>query len=187
MAWTLCSKDDVVNIHPTTRAELKDEWSDMVEALIKQHLGQPYLGSTQVITDEYHDGDGTYLLEVMKRPIVSVQNLYINDVLITPSDYVVFEDYIQLKSGVFPRSVLNVRVSYTSGITEISDVIRLTAASMVVAILNYRRSWGSDSSLKWGEPDEELGKRSPNYNVGLTSHLTTIMKRMLRRPNVRVR
>lgn len=188
--WTLCSKEDVSNIHPVAISDLEDEWSVMVEALIRQHMSQPYLGLDAVtITDEYHNGDGTSMLLVKKPPIVSVTGVYLNDVTLTSTSYVVFDSYVQLKYGVFTDGILNVKISYTSGVpsNEVDPVVRLAAASMIVAILNYRRSWGADSSLKWGEPDDTMGERSPNYNVGLTSHLTQIMKRLLRRPVVRVR
>ncbi len=44
MAWTLCSKDDVLSIHPTNTNALKDFWSNAVEAMIREYLGMPYLG-----------------------------------------------------------------------------------------------------------------------------------------------
>jgi len=187
MPWTLCSKDNVQALQPCQPSELRDEWSDEVEAFIRQHLGQPYLGLSQSILDEWHDGDGTHIFHVKKPPIISVDSLRINDVPLTPADYVVFDSYIELRSQVFPKGILNVCVSYTSGSTEVNEVVRLTAAAMIVAILNYRRRWGADGSIKWGAAEQKAGEESPNYNVGLTSHLTTIMKRLLRRPKVKAR
>ena len=186
MAWTLCDKQDVTSIHPILESELKDDWSNVVEALIRQHMGEPYLGLSQVITSEYYDGDGTYILRVKNPPIISVQSLYINDVLISSGDYVVFDSYIELRSEIFPEGVLNVKLSYTSGSIGVDDVVRLTAVAMIIAIINYRKRWGSDASLKWGDAEQKAGEQSPNYNVGLTSHLVTIMRRLLRRrPRVR--
>lgn len=186
MAWSLCDKEDVVAVHPIPASELRDEWSEMVEALIRQHMDTPYLGKSQTITNEYHNGDGTNLLRVAKPPIMSLTSLYINEVPLTASDYVVFDSYIELKAQTFPDGVLNVQVSYISGTSDVDDVVRLAAVAMVIAIINYRKSWGSDASLKWGDA-EQRGERSPNYNVGLTSHLQTIMKRLLRRDRLRVR
>ena len=188
MTWTLCSKEDVASIHPISNlADLKDEWSDMVEGLIRQYLGQPYLGTTQAITNEWHDGDGKHIINVRKPPIYSVQAIKVNGLALTHADYVVFPNYIELRYSVFPQGILNVGLDYTSGTAEVSDVVRLCAASMIVAIVNYKKRWGADASLKWGEPEKKLGEDTPNYNVGLTSHLTQIMKRLLRRTSVRVR
>lgn len=186
MAWSLCDKQDVTSIHPILQSELQDDWSNMVEALIRQHMGEPYLGTSKVITSEYYDGDGTYILRVKNPPIISVQSLSVNDVLIDVGSYVVFESYIELRDQILPEGILNVKLSYTSGTTVVDDVVRLTAVAMVIAIINYRKRWGSDTSLKWGDAEQKAGEPSPNYNVGLTSHLTAIMKRLLRRrPRVR--
>lgn len=188
MAWQLCSKVDVTAIHPIPLSDLQDQWSDMVEGLIKSHLGEPHLGSEQAITDEYHDGDGTYFLRVRKPPIVSVEAVTIGNLTLTSTDYVVFSGYVQLKDRVFPRGNLNVTISYTSGATVVSDNIRLCAAAMIVAMINYRKRMGADASLKWGAPlDMKVGEESPSQNIGLTSHLVTIMKRTLKRRRARVR
>jgi hypothetical protein len=187
MAWTLCSKTDVMDIHPIPQTELKDSWSDEVEDLIRQHLGAPYLGLTQEIVDEYYDGDGTVFLRVRKPPIISVEAISISGVALTSDDYVVFPTQIQLKDRVFPRGNLNVRLSYTSGSEVIPGSVRICAAAMIAAIINYRKRMGSDASLKWGAPlDMKVGEESPSQNIGLTSHLVTIMKRTLRRPRIRV-
>ena len=186
MAWEFSSKEDVMALHPIQQSELRDEWSTMVESLIRDHLGQPYLGVTQVIENEYYNGDGTYMLRVRKPPIASVQQVLVNDVTLTASDYVVFDDHISLKSQVFPLGTLNVRLYYTSGDTNISPTISLAAAAMIVAIINYRRKAGADSSLKWGEAEPRVGEATPNQ-IGLTSHLIRIMRQLLKRPRLMAR
>lgn len=182
IAWQLCSKEDVTIIHPVPISELEDEWSLMVEAMIRQHLGEPYLGTTETITDEWHNGDGTNILSVNSPKIVSVSSLTINGVLLDADDYVLFDAYVELKAQTFPHGILNVKISYVSGDTDITQVVRLAAITMVVAVLQYRRSWGADTDIKWKNPQEDLGGTTPNYNVGLTSHLQAILKRVLRRP-----
>lgn len=168
-------------MHPVPQGELLDEWSDMVEALIRQHIRKPNLGADVVVADEWHDGNGTNILIVRKPSIVSVQAVYINDVQLTASDYVVFDTYVELKSGVFPEGALNVRVSYTSGGITIDPVIRLAAIAMIAAIVNYRKRAGSDGSRKWASPEIQVGEDAPTANIGLASHLTKIMKQFLRR------
>jgi hypothetical protein len=185
MAWQLCTKQDVVNIHPVREEDLQDQWSDMVEALIRQYLGAPYLGTTQVITDEEHCGDGTTILQIRKAPIVSVSSLYVNGSYLTASDYAVFDTYIQLRNQVFPKGILNVKVSYTSGESEVSETVKLAAAAMVIAILNYNRRMGADGSLKWSASERQVGEQTPTKTVGLTSHLEQIMKRLLKRRRFR--
>ncbi len=187
MAWTLCSKEDVQNLHPIAETELQDQWSEQVEALIRQHLGTPYLGTTQSITEELHSGDDTSILRVNKPPIISVSELKINTVTITAADYAVFPTYIQLKSQTFIDGTLNVSVSYVSGGITVDPTIKLAAAAMIIAIINYNRRMGADGSIRWGRPEERLGEETPNRNPGLTSHLTIIMKRLLRRKRVRAR
>lgn len=186
-AWELCTKEDVGALHPVNVAELEDTWSITVEALIRQHLGTPYLGSTQAITAEAHSGDNTPMLRVRKPPIDSVTAVRINEVVVLPADYTVFTNYIQLESELFPRGNLNVQIDYVSGSTTIDPVIKLTATSMIVAVINYKKRHGADSSVKWSNPETTSGESSPNDDLGLTSHLTGIMKQLLRRPVPRVK
>lgn len=187
MAWELCSKEDVISIHPVTEAELQDEWSDFVEGLIRQHKSEPYLGTSVVITNEYHNGDGSPLLFVSKPQIISVQSVVVNGATLLSTDYVVFPTYIELKGMVFTEGSLNVVVSYTSGDTTVGDVERMCAAVMIVAIINYRKRFGADASVRWANLDQKAGEDSANLSVGLVDHLNAIMKKMLRRSKLRVR
>lgn len=187
MTWTLCSKEDVAALHPIQVADLMDEWSDMVEGLIRQHMGQPYLGTSQVIVDEQLSGDGTYTLHVKNDPIISIESLTVDGVLLQPDEYVFNRATITRRYTQFPFGVLNISISYTSGDMTPNPVLQLCAAAMIVAIINYRRRAGADGSRKWGETERKAGEPTANENLGLTSHLEKIMKRTLRRPSVRVR
>lgn len=186
-AWTLCSKQDVLELAPGMASELRDSWSIEVEALIRQYLGQPYLGQIVSVTDEYHNGDGTNILHASKPPIHTVTSIRVNGTTLLPSDYIVFPSYVQLIDMIFPRGSANILFSYESGSQDIDPTVRLAASSMIVSMLTYRRRSGADSSIKWGDIEQGAGEPSPNMNVGLTSHLNTIMKRLLRRPRLRVR
>lgn len=188
MAWVLCSKSDVQAITPISEGELQEFWSNTVEALIRQHMNNPNLGTSEVIVAELHSGDGNTILQVRKPPIISVQAVRVSDYAYTAADYAVFTNYIQMKNGiVFPEGTLNVEADYTSGETEVPFDVQLTAAAMIVAIINYKGRMGADSSLKWGTGEKVAGEDTPNANIGLTSHLSTIMRRMLRRDNLMVR
>jgi len=111
------------------------------------------------------------------------------------SDYVLQGNTLVLLYGSFPAGRSNVSVDYTAGsaVDEVTGLaivdpkIRFTAAAMIVAILNYRSRAGSDVTLRWGGADQKEGEASPNVNIGLTSHLNTIMRRMLRKTRLRIR
>lgn len=187
MAWKLCSKSDVAALHPINVEDLMDVWSEMVESMIKQELGTPYLGELEDITDEEHDGDGTAILRVRKPPVSSVTALSANGKAYLESEYAVTSTGVVLRYEKFPKGILNAKISYESGSLDIDSTVQLCAVAMIVAIINYNRRMGADSSFKFGVVNRQVGEPSPNLNVGLTSHLKTIMKRTLRRPRVRVR
>ncbi len=205
MAWTLCKRDDVRSIHPISEAELQDLWGDAVEAMIRRHLGEPYLGLSQSLTELY-SGDGSTVLMVKYPPISSVTSLIIDDFEMPTGSYIFTESTVQLLGPLEPADgmaysdygpsftdgSLNVELTYLSGRGLNTDgiiddpIIRLTAASMIVAIAQYKGRAGADASIKWGAADQKDGEPSPVLNAGLTSHLNTIMKRMLRRTHVRI-
>ncbi len=185
MAWKLCTKEEVVSIHPFPPDELQDFWSNSVESLIKEHMGTPNLGESVVVVNETYDGDGTNLLIVRQPPIISVEDIRISGVAITGASYVVYKNRVALTKQSFPKGLLNVQIDYTSGDAAVSPTVRLVAAAMIAAIINYKQRFGADSTIKWATGEQELGESTPNMNVGLTSHLKQIMKRMLRRERIR--
>ncbi len=190
MAWELCSKSDVVSITHAPEAALEDLWSDAADGLIRQYLGMPNLGKQVTVADELYNGDGTHILIVRQPPIASVTSLSLDGGALLEGDYVVTPYSVQLLYGNFPKGVLNVKLSYVSGSVEvdvIDPIVRMTAAAMVAAIWNYRSRGGADASIKWGTVTPGEGEENPNQKVGLTSHLSTIMRRMLRRERLRVR
>ena len=194
MSWTLCSKADVISIHPINEAQLQDLWSDAIEQMIREHLSKPNLGLEQGTVTETYSGDGTPVLTLRQLPIVSVTSLFVDEEEISASDYVVNKTSVQLTGQrVFAQGNLNVSITYVSGggLNEygliIDPVIRLTAAAMIVAIANYRGRAGSDSSIKWGNSDQKEGNPTSTMDIGLTSHLRKIMKNMLRRSRLRIR
>jgi hypothetical protein len=186
MAWELCSKEEVVSLHPFPVDDLKDFWSDLVEDMIREHMGTPNLGQSVVLTNETHDGDGTNLLIVREPPIISVEELRIHGVASIPADFVSYANRIELVAENFPEGVLNVQIDYTSGDLTVAPKVKGAAAAMIAAIINYRQRYGADSTIKWASNEDiKAGESTPNLNVGLTSHLMQIMKRMLRREKIR--
>ncbi len=204
MAWTLCTKADVISIHPTTESALPDFWSDAIEDMIRQYLANPYLGLPTPITCELHDGDGGMTILVDKPPLISVEKLTINGVTLSPKDYRVLATGVELTqltttnptpgpaTGIplldanLWQGHLNISIDYTSGSATVDPIVRLCAAAMVVAMLNYRGRAGSDSSLKWGDAPQKEGESTPTQSVGLTTHLNKIMRQLLRRNKLRI-
>lgn len=190
MAWTFCEKEDVTSIYPINVAELEDRHSDFVEAMILQYKGNPYIGSPVTVTDEYHNGDNTDILQVKKPPIISVSSLSISDAVLLPADYVVFPYYIQLKAQRFPRGRLNVKVTYESGVAagNIDPQVSFCAALMIEAIINHRSRLGADDSVKFNRDVEKMyGAGVSTLSIGLVNHLRGIMHALLRRDKVRVK
>lgn len=186
MAWDFCTKDQVTKVRYADPATIEDSWSDTVEAMIRRHTRSPGIGTSEVVTNELHSGDDTPILIVKKPPIYSVSELRISSSPVTSSDFVYFENYITLTGGkYFPKGVLNIAIDYTSG-GDVDPIINMTAIAMIVAFLNFRERYGADTSLKWTN-SEQMGEPTPNLNVGLTSHLYQIMRRMLERDRIRIR
>lgn len=185
MPWTICEKSDVLSLHPISTDELKDEWSELAESAIRRWYGYPYYGTSQAVSDEYHSGSGTPFLRVSAPPIISVTSLYINNSLVPASSYLVKKNYVILIDGtVFSQGNMNVKISYVSG-SAVDDNTRFTCATLIVAIINYRKRYGADASIKWSKSENQLGEASPQKAVGLTQHLNDIMKESLQRPFMR--
>jgi hypothetical protein len=189
MAWELCTKEDVQALYPIEESDLLAIHSDLVEGLIREYMGAPYLGTTSVITDEYYNGNGSDTLMVKKPLIVSVQSLMIDSAVVDPSTYIVGTHKIQLLSGVFTAGRANIILDYTSGSSIVPTSVRMAAISMMIALINYQGRQGADGSIIWGVPAEttqEGGERSPSFNIGLISHLKRIMVGLLKREKVRI-
>jgi cell division ATPase FtsA len=186
MAWDFCTPDQVVELRHFQAENIKDNWSNAVESLIRQHVNAPYLGTTETITNELHSGDNNPIIMVKKPPIYTFTELRVSSTALVSTDYVSFDNYVMLTGGMtFPSGVLNVAIDYVSG-SDVDSLINMTAIAMLTAFINYQQRYGADTSLIW-EDTTEVGENTPNLNVGLTSHLMQIMKRMLRKRALRIR
>lgn len=186
MAWSFCSKDDVLAITDIAESKLKDFWSEIAEAFIRVHMGSKYLGSTTALT-EYYDGNNSDTLIIRNPPISSISAVYVDDTAISPDYYLAGVTAIWLLNGMlFPEGRRNIKVVYSSGSTVIDTTVRTAAAIMVVAVANYQGRLGSDTSLIFGSA-AQLTESPPNVNIGLVSHLKEIMYGLLQRYKVRAR
>lgn len=196
VTWTLTTTQKVADLAGIATSELKDQWYEEVEALIKNYTGIQYLGTTASIANEKHDGDDTDTCFVDYPPIVSVSAVSISDSALTTSDYKVYDTHIRLVSlaatelgvslwgerNLFPRGVQNVKISYVSGKASVPKDIELAATLMIAQIALVAKREGADANLKYGTPGKETGDTVPiSDRIGLQGVLYDIMEKILNR------
>ena len=199
MAWTYVSKAVVAALHTVSAATLQDEWSTWAEALIAEFMGYNTIGTTETVTAEAHNGDGTSLLYVKYPPISSVTTLSIGTVspsAVSSSSYKVFSDHIELlnspttelsmamsnQSFFFPVGVQNITITYVSGLATVPAIVQFTAAEMIAEISKYSQRGGADGSIKYTGARTTLGEeQGVAARRGLSATLQSIMKNNLRR------
>ena len=198
MAWTYCSKETVAAIARVDADILRDEWSDQVESLIADYEGFATIGSTTIITEEAHDGNGSNRIFVKKPPIVSVTSVQIGSIsptTLSSTAYKVYDQYIQLVNSnttslaeafdstrnVFPHGTQNVLITYVSGLATVPPRIELCAAVMIGEFAKVYRKGGSDNSLKFSGSGITQGERtSVAADKGLLATLRSHMENTLR-------
>jgi len=194
MAWTYCSKETVAAIARVDADILRDEWSDQVESLIADYEGFATIGSTTIITEEAHDGNGSNRIFVKKPPIVSVTSVQIGSIsptTLSSTAYKVYDQYIQLVNSsttnidstrnAFPVGTQNVLITYVSGLAVVPGRIELCAAVMIGEFAKVYRTGGSDNSLKYRGQAATQGERtSVAADKGLLATLQSHMKNTLR-------
>jgi len=187
MAWSLCSRDDVISLYKIDEASIQDFWSETAEAMIREHIHAPFLGETAVTVVEYHSGDGTSVLPINAPPLDSLTSILIDGVAISLSDVILFDSYVSHKYETFPAGVNNILVTYKSGGTVVPKHISLTCALMIAAIAAYEGRAGTDGSLKYADLPNYLGGETANRNMGLVAHLQGIMVSSLKRYRLRIK
>lgn len=199
MAWTYCTKAMVTALYNIDADVLQDDWSDWTEALIAEHYGYAYIGTTATVTDEVHNGDGTPFLYVKYPPIVSVTSVEVGSTTptaLTSTSYKVFDDHIELinsptsplsmsMSGVratFPEGVGNILVTYVSGLATVPGIVELTATQMIAEISKFNQRGGADFTMKYTGQTNTRGQAMGVVAVrGLSATLQSIMKNNLRK------
>jgi len=199
MAWTYVSKEIIAALYKVEESDLKDEWSDWVEALISEHYGYAYVGATVTVSDEAHNGDGTPYLYVKYPPIASVTSVSVGSTTptaLTSTTYKVFDDHIELinsptsplsmsMSGVratFPEGVQNILTTYVSGLATVPKIVEFTAAQMIAEIAKFPQRGGADFTMKYtGQPNTRGQAMGLVAVRGLSATLQSIMKNNLRK------
>ena len=176
MAWTLCTEQDARDIQ-TLPEIIPDSWSDFVEGMIREHIGQTQLGLPTTSFTEYISGDNTTLIRLKNAPIIAVSSLTVTGVAVASADMYVGSYYVQLLEGSFTLGTRNVIISYTAGGGTVSADVQLSAAMMIVAMSNYYGRYGADTSIKWATSDgQRAGEETGNEKLGLSGHLRAIMR-----------
>ena len=185
MAWKLCSKQDVEDLHNVAGEDLKDSWSELVEGLISEYMGSPALVS-DIAYQEKHSGSNGYALNVRRPPIKSVTAVKFDGSTIASTDYIVGETTVTLLYYPFPSGHKNIEIDYTSGADTVPQSVRLAAASMLAACVNHYKRFGADGSLKWADTEQSVAGPTPTRDIGLITHLKAIMMSALRRNKLRI-
>jgi len=194
MSWTLCSKEQVTSIYKIPQASLDDFWSDTVESMIRGYLRAPYLGLDATVIIEKHSGDNTPVIALNNVPVTGVSSISvrvgsaIEKAVMDSSRYDIITTGVALIDGtVFPKGILNIEVTYTTGGVEVAPKVSLAAATMVASIAIYEGRAGTDGSLKYGDLPTFLGGDSSVKDVGMVTYLKYIMTEMLDKHQVRIR
>ncbi len=95
------------------------EFDSLLQRLITAASEQieAYCGRTFDVRDysETYDGGASDILFLRNTPIVSVASLSIDDEIIEPAEYKVYDDYLRLVSRLFTPGLRNVSVDYSAG------------------------------------------------------------------------
>ncbi len=169
-----------------TRAELPDDALETLftpliasaSAAIRGYCRQNFEAVEGV---ELYDGDGTPTLFVRRRPVVAVAVVAIAGETLPAGAYVwnargrislvnEVDNIRMLWSGVFPRGVANVSVTYTAGYAAVPDDIREACASLITFWYNKLRNLGIES--------KSVGKGTTVYSADdIPSPIRAILNR----------
>lgn len=188
MSWTLCSKEQVQSIYKIDEASLDDFWSDTVESMIRGYLRAPYLGLEEVSITEKHSGDNSPIVSLNNPPVKSVESIEVAGAVVDANKYTYVSTGVARTDGsVFPKGILNISVTYTTGGGDVPAKVSLAAATMVAAVAIYEGRAGTDGSLKYGDLPAFLGGDTNVSDVGLVTYLKYIMVEMLDKYQLRIR
>lgn len=122
----------------TETTAIKQTCLDAACEIVNAYLG--YDASAKA-RHEYLSGIGINRIYPKARHITEVSSLIVNGAEVT--EYDLIDDYVRLRSGIFPQGEENVEVHYTAGWTEnqLPDSIRMTI--LQIASLMFQESNGN--------------------------------------------
>jgi hypothetical protein len=153
-------------LQTTIASDLKNTLINIASDFITRYCDNKFLPLT-TYTDEAYDGNGTRIMYLKNKPVVSVTAVKVwdtydnsvSDTLVEHDDYIVdlTEGYIY-KRGYWARGYKNYRITYQAGYTsEASIPYDLKYACMLLTNLIYTQRGKS------GINSETMGKYSISY------------------------
>ena len=161
----LCTRKDLKNYLGITNVDqvsndLLSDLIDRVSVEIETYCMRTF-GSTEYT--EYHSGDGVDYLYTKQHPITSVSGIWSDtsldwdaDALIESTDYVVFEDNVQLIDTYFTAGRNNVKMIYTAGYMTIPLDLQQVCIDEAGRRFKHRTDYDVISRVGQGESGGEV-------------------------------
>lgn len=169
-ATELCATADLktmLGITSSSQDSLLALVKDGVEAFAKTYCGRDFLSASYT---EYHDGDGSSILRVFQRPILTISSIYADPARIfdaaslIPASDIISDDeakrngYVELFTYRFLQGRKGIKITYTAGYATIpSD---LSAAVRKIACQQFKVA---DKKL-YAEISQEVGDKRITLN-----------------------
>ena len=140
-------------------------------------LSRAYSGTDDEV---FYDGDGTQTLQTRQRPIVSVQNLYIDpdrsygsDTLITASTIIVYKKLgeLALDGDFFVAGRQSVKLEYTAGYVSVPWQLRMAVQELVSFWYSRRKN------LRVGTRSLSTQGDTTSYELGIPEAVMVVLKR----------
>lgn len=192
MAWTVATKADVLALYSIDIELLQDRWSSWAESLLLEYIGKESVADITTTTNfvEYLSGtDGRVLLT--DYPINTLNSIVINEVSHSVTGYdtvgreIIAKDVITVpdKYEGFPKGYRNIVIDYDTTVPD-QDIYNLAVVTMIIAMVNYEGRKGADRDIEWGVVGQQYGgDATGNQNIGLISHLNTILYQLIGKKN----
>jgi hypothetical protein len=183
MAWLYVDKALAADFAGVKASFLKDEWSDAIEALIRNEY--KYHLNISSFT-EYYSGDGTNLLFLKKTPIVSLTNVSI----IGPSSLtsVILNDYfithtkfIEMTSGVFPEGHNNIVVEYTGGVDGVDPRVQFAEMACLAYLVKFLVGNRGEDTIKFASAPA-IGTNQFSPRPGVVKKMQEIIRDIIPSP-----
>lgn len=118
----------------STDDELLSELIKACSTAIENHCQRKFETGTY---EEEYDGSGKPFLLLQNYPITSISSVEVDEQVIEPGEYKVRKNNGMLfRSGVWPQGIMNIRVTYTAGLSEVPPDVELACKVFVKSFFN---------------------------------------------------
>lgn len=184
MAWEFVSKATAATFCQVSQSFLLDEYSDMVEGLIKARYKYDLGQGTKV---ETLDGTGRNIIELNFTPVHSLIEVAIvgptddgSGVSDIASNAVIDGKFVKLRNGIFPKGFANVRITYVGGTDEVDNRLMLAELAALSYITKYLVANRGDDTIKFSS-SPGIGSNQYSPRPGFVTKIMTIMDEVLPR------